>query len=845
MDLKSALNGYFKETPFPQELSPDKIAALLQPRTQPKKSVATQDDPPEYQVPAPVPAAPKPQQKTEQPEEPVIDATTFIKIVRHHHLTGSEFLSLLGNSRISNKAYQEIESNPGLTVKRLIEILEESPLTSDDYKKLVIAIQRAVKLREEAKARLSAEQPAPEPAPAPVPKPVPALVQDEEPAPKPVDVQEDADKEETDHEEKKVTGVPMPRLFEDDEDDTDYRGNRNKREKKEKKEKKVRKEKREDREDWEDEEDEEDLENMEGGEEEHKLKTNKVLFVICGVAAVLLIALSFGLRWYLTGSWLPASNVQTVESELDEKGIFEALNGLPSPTASAFAENRSYSAGGRIDESSLLSFLITDNRLFYFEDNTLYIFEKLGGQLEQLDARKYDDDIRILGLLKLNSGVAVVTACEGKAYDFTYTIPPETEEDTPTVVDSSVKRPETVIELLDGEKPEKRNSIRLFGFSGSLAGLWADGDRIIAVTSESIADGAAAQEPNSFMPYVYTPDTDGGSSRMFCKAEDVLVPENAQYSGFATVFSLDVGRGSCSSAAAAGGSGQLVSRIGNDMFIGQNKLLVRYDVSGNVTENGFCAIPGAVGNFSAAGVFQDQVRVTFLDEGSAALIVLDSELNTISEVQNLGNGETPLATCFNGNETYLITETGTLYGIDGDNQPMTASSANITDAVVYKWNDSVGIRIEPLGDGDKRTGLSVSAVTLNGSLSVLSTLEISSKTVAEQALDEYLSSPAETDLKVLGASPADGILVVPVVYFDGVSEVERFVICNLTEQGSLSFGGSVCEYDRQSSLIFALADGGNVFAVTGDRIITAKASDAGIIGYFSSKSPADTYSYYD
>ena len=850
MDLKSALNGYFKETPLPKELSPDKIAAILQPRTQPKKSVETRDDLPQDKAPAPAPKPqpkPQPQQKSEPPAEPVLNASTFIKIVRHHHLTGSEFLSLLGNSKISNKAYQEIESNPGLTVKRLIEILEESPLTSEDYKKLIIAIQRSVNLKEEAKAKLSTEHSAPESAPAP--KPVPALVQgEEESAQKPAEVQEVVEKKETLQEEQKVTGVPMPRLFEDDDEDTDRENKKNRKEKREKKEKKKKTNITDIEENSENEEYSEDIEDIEDieedSEDEQKPESNKSFFIICSAAAVLLIALSFGLRWYFTGSWLPTSNVQAEELELDENGIFEVLKELPASGSPAFAENRSYSAGGRIKESPLLSSLVTDNRMIYFTDNTLYIFEKLGGQLEQLDARKYDDGIQILGLLKLNSGVAVVTSSEGRAYDFTYTSSPETEEDVPTVVNSTVERPETVIELLDGEKPENRNSIRLFGLSGSLAQLWAEGDRILAVTSESIAEGAAAQEPNSFMPYAYMPAADSDGNRMLCPAENVFVPENAQYSSFAAVFSLDVERGSFSSAAVAGGSGQLVSRIGSDLFIGQNKLLVRYDVSGDVRENGFCAIPGTVGDFSAAGVFQDQVRVTFLEEGSAALIVLDNELNVLSEVKNLGNGETPVATCYNWNETYLITETGTLYGIDGNNEPMTTSNANITDAAVYKWNDSVGIRIEPLGDADRRTGLSVTAVALNGSLSVLSTLEISSKTVAEQALDEYISSPAETDLEVLGASTADGILVVPVVYFDGVSEVERFVICNLTEQGSLSFSGSICEYDRQSSLIFALADKGNVIAVTGDRLLTAKSSDAGIIGYFSSKPPAGTYSYY-
>ena len=297
MDLKSALNGYFEETPFPSELFPDKIAKGLKPRTQPKKVVETQEEPPRTKssgtatmdVTVPIPAlnpaanpaaspkpvsSPKPVPKQEPLSLPVqkpagapapapkpaaaspaaassaksaakpaasspeINASALIKVVRYHHLTGSEFLSLLGNSKISNKAYQEIESNPNLTVKRLIEILDESPLTSADYEKLIIAVQRAAKLKEEAKAKLgtsksaaksapapaSAPKPAPEPKPVPSPapkltpepKPIPTLTPstaaEEEPAPVPKPAEPEGPDETADpaQEEQKPENVPMP-----------------------------------------------------------------------------------------------------------------------------------------------------------------------------------------------------------------------------------------------------------------------------------------------------------------------------------------------------------------------------------------------------------------------------------------------------------------------------------------------------------------------------------------------------------------------------------------------------------------------------------------------------------
>ncbi|MBO6229361.1 MAG: hypothetical protein J6O50_02250 [Ruminiclostridium sp.] len=70
-----------------------------------------------------------------------LNAETFIAVVSAEKMKGSEFLRLIGNTRISNSAYREIEQNPRLTKKRLITLLEESPLTETDYYKLLTAVK--------------------------------------------------------------------------------------------------------------------------------------------------------------------------------------------------------------------------------------------------------------------------------------------------------------------------------------------------------------------------------------------------------------------------------------------------------------------------------------------------------------------------------------------------------------------------------------------------------------------------------------------------------------------------------------------------------------------------------
>lgn len=78
----------------------------------------------------------------EENSEPKLNAATFISVISAEKIKGGEFLRLLGNTRISNAAYREIEHNPNLTKQRLIQLLEESPLTEADYYKLLSAVKQ-------------------------------------------------------------------------------------------------------------------------------------------------------------------------------------------------------------------------------------------------------------------------------------------------------------------------------------------------------------------------------------------------------------------------------------------------------------------------------------------------------------------------------------------------------------------------------------------------------------------------------------------------------------------------------------------------------------------------------
>lgn len=95
-----------------------------------------------------VPTASENKAKKKEQSPQRLDAKTFIGVITAQKIKGKEFLQLMGNTRISNDVYREIRENPDLTRERLIELLEASPLTSEDYYKLLSAVKRRNELVE-------------------------------------------------------------------------------------------------------------------------------------------------------------------------------------------------------------------------------------------------------------------------------------------------------------------------------------------------------------------------------------------------------------------------------------------------------------------------------------------------------------------------------------------------------------------------------------------------------------------------------------------------------------------------------------------------------------------------
>ncbi len=82
-----------------------------------------------------------------------ITAGKFLKKLREMKISGSEFLELLGNSRIGNIAYRRIEENPHLRFDELLQILDSSELAHEDYSAMLNVAMSRRKQSEDRKKR--------------------------------------------------------------------------------------------------------------------------------------------------------------------------------------------------------------------------------------------------------------------------------------------------------------------------------------------------------------------------------------------------------------------------------------------------------------------------------------------------------------------------------------------------------------------------------------------------------------------------------------------------------------------------------------------------------------------
>lgn len=80
-------------------------------------------------------------------------AGVFLRKLKELKISGSDFLELLGNSKIGNIEFRRIEENPHLKFDELLQILDNSVLSGEDYRMIIAVATQRKELAEQRKRR--------------------------------------------------------------------------------------------------------------------------------------------------------------------------------------------------------------------------------------------------------------------------------------------------------------------------------------------------------------------------------------------------------------------------------------------------------------------------------------------------------------------------------------------------------------------------------------------------------------------------------------------------------------------------------------------------------------------
>lgn len=724
-----------------------------------------------------------------------LDARTFIGVISAQRIKGKEFLQLIGNTRVSNDVYREIQENPNLTKGRLIELLESSPLTSEDYYKLLFAVKRRNELLEwkekKEEQRRQTEQAGlfTVDRKKTVEKPLPAKTNTENPATAqnrketrvektgpftpPVDTavlgrlsgeeaEKPAPRRKPDTPAPEVFRPTVPDLGDDEESEKPHR------------------------------------EKYKGKEyfiddDVYYRGVNNGKLAFCAVCAALLIAGSFGIRFLMTGTALPIeketvdvppppSPSVTIESDAD--------------VLSAAAEMKS-----RVQKNSLLPYRtgaqpysepLTDD--FRAAGDSLYFLRQ--GALRAVSLSPEAPRVSAELPLSAEGGFIGFTARGDRVY-LVY------DEEG-----ASVR-----VEVYD----KALSLIETYRQDGRYSALWIGDGIFTLVTSITPAGG------HTVFPHYRI-----GETEQTLGYEEILLADNAVCGGFSVVGTVSGGEPRVS--AVLGGydtyavfDGDRITLLLPDWntthLIRLRRIGTGTELLSQETVRGEC--------YGADCLSAEGDCIVSYNSAEGTLIAQKKTEEGYVRLEGFAAGERLSGVSYLDGMAYIVTETESetkLYCVDFTGEEPMAAEAN-PYAVYYEklsgfGENLIGLSAESDADG-KRTALllSVYGYEKENGLSVLRSARIGVDENTAPEYARYFSGDAEENSERIAVSEDGKYAAVSYVAFDGISEIERFV-CYADNGLSLDKTAELSFYDIQSKERVAAIRNGILYAVTDHMIVT-------------------------
>lgn len=744
----------------------------------------------------------------------VLNADAFLTEIKKLNFSGKEFLEILGNSKISNSVYNEIKESKGLTYGRLVELLESSPLTSDDYTRLLgdaVAVVRhreqnnqktrqsseskltqaleasqkrleereralrAAQLLAEAKKKIREEQLIKESREVRLTR---EILQEPEPEPEPVT----------------VTEIPaaVPESTGAFEVNIDFS-----------------------REEETDEEAEAETEEI----IKVSASDNKGKLILCLIMSVVLICASFTVRYIQTGSlWVEREKQEILTVPETYTELSQRLMNAEGLQSLAASPAGSYRLTDIIEEELPRTFLNTDRYIFNIINNKFYVVEVRGGSMTATAEIEYNGEI--IREMYLRGGRLYVIS-EGE-YRGSYYHLEETEDDDPDAlppepVTGDFTQKTVTVRAYDTRDFSVRPALELT-LGGEYNKILFQGGRVIIAADYTPHEPAAHSDLNAFVPVFAV----NGNERQFIDIDNIYAPPARLMNTEITVLGI-IGNDEAAVYAAVGGKAD-VSAGENMLLIIQNaeskSRLIKLDPSG-VAEPVFYDIKGTV----PYGAVDERGRVTRIgaydERNKNSVYILDSQMKLISRVINIGE-EKARNVLFDDKHVCFITDKLYVFNTTepDDIIPVDESFVHIYADMFYKINDreKLEVLVETDGEG-QRAGI---RLNIHANDEITATYLIIVENNVAGNWNPFLFTDAETDREAVFILPERGIILIPVKYFNSISNIERLIVFDYNEFAGLVRRNDIVYFDINTERRRAALIDGFIYSFWDTMVVSAR-----------------------
>lgn len=836
---------------------------------------------------------PQPAENKNKPRE--LDAETFINVVTAQRIKGNEFLKLMGNTKISNSVYREIEQNPDLTKERLVQLLESSPLTSDDYYKILTAIKQRNEMMQKKQEAQRKQQEAglfsinkqrgePEVKPQPIISDTQAftandIIPKEEPkqkekaetvlqkSEKPVIEEKKPEPEEKPyvpeinpftpsaaasviHEDDGKPFTPdfvPPKTDETEDNDNSYTTDFSPISEEQLKapvsepEKPVIKEQPP--------VNPVITEPQTGKREKYKgreyfidddvyykgVNNGKIIF--CAVSAVLLIGLSFGVRYLLTGNPMPSDggSVPAInhtdgdklpKEYLSDNDIYTAIT---LTEASPIHKEASYLRADATPYSEKISsdFIRSGDKIYLYNDNNIVIYNLKSAAPNIYDILPVNSE-GFMGFTVYEDSLCLLYS-GSRTEEITYTTTKSLEDGTTASEEhtAEITRNTVTAESYDSEL----NLVYSYSQDGDFTDLRITEGTISLVTSLNTAEDAVEGVGMTYLPSYAL-----GETRQYLSYTDIIVPEDITCNNLTVIGTASAEEARAT--AVLGGRSSFTEFNGDRLRViipDKDKTIAedfRY-IGASLSHEGTSVYEGEL--YGTQFIKNDGEVITCYNVASGCTVVNKKQGEEYKQLSGIAQGEQLKNAVYTDKYVYIITDKDMLYCVDisGDEPVAAEADPNALYSEKLKgYNNSLlGLTIEA-DDSGNRTGLRLSVYDYDNGLSENRSVSF---TVDENTAEEYiryLYADAEKNNLRIAADEENGNIAVSTVYFDGISEIERIVI--IKDSGSeLTVTGDLLLFDIQSDYRALAFMDGVLYVITESSVITVDPETASPIGYYN------------